>query len=216
MNKLNYTIGVCILWAGLVGCADTTTNMGQGTAIGTGVGAGVGALLGQAIGRNTEGTLIGAGVGAALGGIAGNRLGWYMDNQERELRSLMAASESANIKRSQDIITTTFKGETFFDHNSSVLKAGAHREISRVVSVLSRYPDTRIRVTGHADASGTEVYNQQLSLQRAEAVKYAMINEGVSPGRIFTIGVGESQPVSSLYAVNRRVEIAIIPVGESI
>lgn len=216
MGKLKNTISICILLAGLVGCADTTTNMGQGTAIGTGVGAGVGAILGQAIGRDTEGTLIGAGVGAALGGIAGNRIGWYMDNQERELRTVMAASESTSIRRSQDVLTATFKGETFFDHNSSVLKTGAYKEISRVVSVLNRYPDTRIRVTGHADASGTEEYNQHLSLQRAEAVKNAMINQGVSPGRIFTIGVGESQPVSSLYAMNRRVEIAIFPAGEPI
>lgn len=216
MKKIGNILVILFLLSGLLACADTTSKMGQGTAIGTGVGAGVGGLLGQAIGRNTEGTMIGIGVGAALGGVAGNRFGWYMDNQEQELRSVLAVSELGSIRRNQEVLTTTFKGETFFDHNSSRLKPGGNTEINRVVSVIKRYPDTRIQVTGHADASGVEVYNQQLSLERAESVKSAMVTMGVNPSRINTIGVGESQPVSSDYAMNRRVEIAIIPFEETI
>lgn len=197
----------------LVSCAGLDTNQKQGTAIGAGVGAGVGAVLGQAIGRDTESTLIGAGIGAALGGLAGNQVGLYMDNQEQELRNVMAQSEAASIRRSQDVLIATFKGEAFFDYDSSVLLPGGRREIERVASVLNKYNQTQIEVGGHTDSRGSEQYNQQLSMRRAEAVKNALVQQGVAPQRIHAVGYGESLPVSSNHARNRRVEIVIIPIS---
>lgn len=193
------------------GCAGHN-NQQHGTAVGAGVGAGVGALLGQAIGGDTESTVIGAGIGAALGGIAGNQVGRYMDMQEQELRTAIAASDAASVKRDQDILTATFKGEAFFDFNSASLKPGAYSEISRVSTVLNRYPQTRIRIAGHTDSTGSEEYNYRLSQQRADSVKNALTQRGVDPRRIETTGYGESMPISSNDAMNRRVEIIIIPI----
>lgn len=195
----------------LTGCT-VQNRQQQGTAVGAGVGAGVGAILGQAIGGDTEATLIGAGIGAALGGIAGNQVGRYMDMQEQDLRNAIAASEAASIRREQDILTATFKGEAFFDFNSASIKPGGYTEISRVATVLNKYPHTRIRVAGHTDARGSESYNLQLSQRRANAVKNALTQRGVDPRRIETVGYGESMPISSNPAVNRRVEIVIIPI----
>jgi outer membrane protein OmpA-like peptidoglycan-associated protein len=207
------TILALALALSLSSCASLNTNQKQGTAIGAGVGAGLGAALGQAIGRDHQSTLWGAGIGAALGGLTGNQLGQYMDNQERELRNIMAASEASSIRRSQDVLIATFKGETYFDYNSTILKPGGYQEIARIASVLSRYPDTRIQVAGHTDQKGSEQYNQRLSWQRAEAVKNALVQHGVNLARIQTRGFGESQPISSNYAQNRRVEVTIIPLG---
>jgi len=197
----------------LSSCAGLNTNQKQGTAIGAGVGAGLGAALGQAIGRDHQSTLWGAGIGATLGGITGNQLGQYMDYQEQELRNVMAASEASSIRRSLDVLVATFKGETYFDHNSTVLKPGGHREISRIAAVLNRYPHTTIQVAGHTDQRGSQSYNQQLSWNRAMAVKSALVKQGVNPQRISTVGYGETQPISSSYAQNRRVEVTIIPMG---
>ena len=198
----------------LSSCASLDTNQKQGTAIGAGVGAGVGAILGQAIGHNTDSTLIGAGIGAALGGLAGNQAGLYMDNQERELRNVMASSEAASIRRSQDVLIATFKGETFFEHNSSSLLPGGYNEIARMASVLNKYPQTQIEVGGHTDTTGSEQYNQQLSLRRARAVENALVQQGITPNRIRAIGYGESRPISSSHAMNRRVEVVIIPLTQ--
>lgn len=212
-NIIINSILATLLTLTLSSCAALNTNQKQGTAIGAGVGAGLGAALGQAIGRDQQSTLWGAGIGATLGGLTGNQLGHYMDNQENELRNIMATSEASSIRRSQDILVATFKGETYFAHNSTQLKPGGYQEIARIATVLNKYPDTRIKVAGHTDQRGSEQYNQQLSSRRAEAVKSALVRQGVNPSRIATRGYGESRPISSSYAQNRRVEVTIIPLG---
>ena len=213
MKTILSRIIICLAFAAtLTSCANLNTNQKQGTAIGSGVGAGLGAALGQAIGGDTEATLIGAGIGAVLGGVAGNQIGLYMDNQERDLRNAMASSEAASIRRSQDVLIATFKGEAFFRHDSARLLPGGYRAIARAASVLNKYNQTHIEVAGHTDSTGSEYYNQQLSVRRAESVKNALIQQGVSPSRINAVGYGESHPISSSRAMNRRVEIIIIPV----
>jgi len=186
----------------------------KGTVVGTGVGAAVGAGLGQAIGGNTRSTLAGAAIGGLVGGIAGNQIGAYMDRQEQALRDVAAQSEAMSVRRDQNVITATFKSDVMFDVNSATLKPGAYSEIDRTAAILREYPETRIRVEGHTDQSGSETYNQQLSERRAMAVKSALIQRNVADYRIDAIGYGESMPISSDPAINRRVEIRIIPVEQ--
>jgi outer membrane protein OmpA-like peptidoglycan-associated protein len=211
MKKM-IAIGLCLTMIGiLLGCAGQTREQ-KGTGTGAAVGAGVGAILGQAIGQDTESTLLGAGIGAVLGGIAGNRIGAYMDRQEEELRQATAASEAASIRREQDVLIATFRSGVMFDFDSAKLTPGGQAEIARIATVFNRYPQTMIRVEGHTDTIGSEAYNQRLSEKRANAVRNALIQQGVYEPRITTIGFGESQPISSEHAVNRRVNIVITPI----
>lgn len=205
---------LCVMLA-LSSCASMQTQQEKGTATGAAVGAGLGAILGQAIGGDTAATLWGAGIGAVVGGIAGNQIGAYMDRQEQQLRTMAAQSDALSISRAQDVLTATFKSEVLFDFDSAILKPGAYPELDRVANVLNQYPETAIRVEGHTDASGPESYNQQLSEKRAMAVKNALIQKGVHPARIIAVGYGESIPVSSDPAQNRRVNIVIIPIEKS-
>lgn len=213
MKKTVSTFVILVLSMTLFSCAGATRQQ-KGTAAGAAIGAGIGAGLGQAIGGDTEGTLIGAGIGAVLGGITGNQIAAYMDRQEQALRDAMAESDAVNIQRTQDVLTATFKGDIFFDLDSSTLKPGAYSEIDRVSNVLNNYPQTTIRVEGHTDSTGPEDYNQRLSEKRAEAVKSALIQRGMDPIRIQTVGYGESQPISSNSAMNRRVGIVITPIRQ--
>lgn len=214
MNRWIKLTLILALAAMLTACAGATRQQ-QGTGIGAGVGAGVGAILGQAIGHNTTSTLIGAGIGAALGGIAGNQIGAYMDNQEQELRNAVAQSDAASIRRDHDVLTATFRSDVFFDSGSAQLKPGAYNELNRITDVLNQYPETTIRVEGHTDTRGNDVFNQQLSEHRAEAVRYALAQQGVDPRRIDAVGYGESQPISSSDAMNRRVNIVINPIRQN-
>ncbi|WP_286817396.1 OmpA family protein [Desulfobacter sp. UBA2225] len=214
MKKLIVTGVVIVLSAALFSCATMQTNQERGTAVGAGTGAAVGAILGQVIGRDTKSTLIGAGIGAAIGGLTGNQVGKYMDLQEQELRHAVGASESASIEREQDILRATFKEDAYFDYDSTHLKPGAYSELRRIADILIKYPHSRIEVAGHTDTKGSEEYNQRLSERRAQVVANQLIDNGVSAQRIMAVGYGESRPISSNDAMNRRVEIIIKPVVE--
>ncbi|MDY6848109.1 MAG: OmpA family protein [Geoalkalibacter sp.] len=200
------------------GCAQPPTKTQQGATIGTGVGAAAGAGLGQAIGGDTESTLIGAGIGAVVGGLAGGSIGRYMDKQEAALQQAVAGVEGASIQRQANTIALTFKSDVMFDINSSALKPGAYDEINRVANVLQQYPQTSLTIAGHTDSTGSEEYNLQLSQRRADAVKNALMAQGVSAARMNTIGYGESNPIADNSTehgrqLNRRVEIRIAPLN---
>jgi outer membrane protein OmpA-like peptidoglycan-associated protein len=199
----------------MTGCASMTKTE-EGAVIGTGVGAAVGAGLGQAIGRSTGATLIGAAAGAAAGGLTGGLIGNYMDKQEKAMRDSLAGVEAANVQRNMDTLSVTFKSDVLFSVNSATLHPGAYDEMARVARVLKEYPQTTITVAGYTDSTGGEEHNLKLSQRRAEAVKTALVGQGVDAARITTVGYGASKPIADNSTpegrqLNRRVEILINP-----
>ena len=102
----------------------------------------------------------------------------------------------------------------FFDWDRSNLSAQALNTIKQAADQFKATGNARITATGHADRSGPENYNMALSLRRANAVKDALVREGVPATAISVVGKGESQPlVPTADGVrepqNRRVEIVI-------
>jgi len=221
MSKIKISVFLCCILL-LSGCAapGTATKTQQGSLVGAGGGAVVGAILGQAIGHNTKGTLIGAAIGAALGGAGGYGVGKMMDNQERDMREALATSEAAAVTREGNLLAVTFKGDVTFDTNSTEVRQGLYSEINRVAGVLNQYPQTLIRVEGHTDSVGSDAYNMDLSVRRANSVKNLLVQRGVAAGRIEVIGYGETMPVATNSTeagrqMNRRVEIKIAPQAQS-
>jgi len=209
-----FVIGILlVVIVSLSGCAQwqQATRAQRGTAIGGATGAAAGVAIGKAA-SGTEGAIIGGIAGAIVGGLAGHQIGAYMDRQEQALQQVAAQSEAVSVSRSHAVLTATFKSDILFDFDSAVIKPGGYAELDRVGRVLNEYPQTMLRVEGHTDATGTEAYNQDLSERRALAVKNALIQRGISAARIEAVGYGESMPVSSSAAANRRVNIVITPV----
>ncbi len=105
-------------------------------------------------------------------------------------------------------------GDVLFDTGRSELKPGAGRKLDQLVQFLTEHPDRRVQIDGFTDSVGTDAYNEQLSQNRADAVKSALITRGVSPSRIGTEGYGKAFPVASNTEsggrqMNRRVEVVI-------
>ncbi|MFZ0727559.1 MAG: OmpA family protein [Desulfobacterales bacterium] len=204
----------------LMACAsqNTATKQQTGTAIGAGTGGAIGGVIGGSVarkGHGAEGAIIGGLAGAVLGGLLGNQIGAYMDRQEAALRQAMAAAtaaDEASIQRSEDVLIATFKSDLFFDFDSAALKPGASAELDRVAKVFNDYAKTSIEIQGHTDSSGPQDYNLALSERRANAVRDALVQRGVAPERLTTIGFGESQPISSSAAMNRRVTLVLTPI----
>lgn len=72
-----------------------------------------------------------------------------------------------------------------------------------------------VRLTGHADARGEDLYNLRLSERRASAVSQVFVGAGISPERVTAKGRGEAEPIGAPDdARNRRVEIRLVSGGE--
>jgi outer membrane protein OmpA-like peptidoglycan-associated protein len=107
-----------------------------------------------------------------------------------------------------------------FDFDSSDLSPESQIFLRQLGAVLAGYPDLKLQVRGHTDDVGDPVYNQKLSLRRAESVVRYLSSVGVDPGRLEPIGLGSHQPLVSpdsasfspaLRHQNRRIELAIVP-----
>jgi outer membrane protein OmpA-like peptidoglycan-associated protein len=181
------------------GCATA----GKRTAIGGGAGAAAGAGIGALVG-GWKGAAIGAGVGA----LAGGSVGLYLDKQAKELEQV------AETKRTENGVLVSMKSDILFDTGSAVLKPEAIEQIEKVGDILAKYSDDRVRIEGHADATGTKKTNEELSLRRADAVKRVLTGRGVQEKQVTALGMGSTQPVADNAttagrAKNRRVELHI-------
>jgi len=111
--------------------------------------------------------------------------------------------------------------EEHFDFDKSTLTPVGVAVMERNVLVFKENPDMKVRIAGYASASGTDEYNQKLSERRAKTVQDYLVKEGgIAPGRMTTIGYGETRPAtyepipsdieSKAAKANRRVLFEII------
>ena len=102
----------------------------------------------------------------------------------------------------------------FFDWDRSNLTAQALGTIKQAAQAYQQKGNARITATGHTDTSGSEQYNMALSLRRANAVKDALVREGVPATAISVIGRGQQGLLVQTgpnvrEPQNRRVEIVV-------
>lgn len=203
------------LLASLSGC--TTIQNNPRAAKGAGIGAAGGAATGAAIGAivgGKKGAGQGAAIGAVVGLIGGGLIGSYMDKQAAEMEQVVGRMDS--IERQQEQLTVVMASDVLFATDSATLQPGARPKLGQLADVMIRYPRTVVRVNGHTDSTGTEEYNQNLSVRRARAVADALVSNGVSAGRVSIRGMGETMPVADNgieagRQQNRRVEIVVNP-----
>lgn len=179
------------------------------------IGAGTGALLGVLIGGNDKRA---AAIGAAVGGLAGAGVGRYMDQQEKKLRE-QTAGTGIEVIRQGDEIQLALPADISFPSGQSDVQPGFYAPLNDVAATLNEFPSTAVDVIGHADSQGAEDFNQRLSEQRAQSVQSYLLNQGVTPVRLASIGFGETRPIATNEtaegrARNRRVEIILTPITE--
>ena len=102
----------------------------------------------------------------------------------------------------------------FFDWDKSTLTDRARSIIKEAADNSTHVQYTRIEVNGYTDTSGTPVYNQGLSIRRAQAVAAELVHDGVPQAAITATGYGDTHLLVSTgpgvrEPQNRRVEIII-------
>ncbi len=132
-----------------------------------------------------------------------------------QLRTLVV--EITNLRQTSRGLVVSLS-DVLFDVDKATLKPGAANNIQKVAAVLKQYPDHKIAVEGHTDATGTHDHNQKLSEDRAAAVKAALIAGGVDASKITSTGLAETQPVATNSTAagrqqNRRVEVVVLGAG---
>jgi outer membrane protein OmpA-like peptidoglycan-associated protein len=199
----------------LVGCTTTDPVTGErepnrtanGAIIGAILGAGAGTLAG---GNDRRNAMIGAGIGALTGAAIGN----YMDRTYQNLRERLQGTGVGVERVSQSQIKLIFPADLTFDFDRDSVKGQFVPTLRNTGSVLREYNQTTVDVYGHADNTGTDAYNQDLSERRAMNVASILVQGGVVRERLTARGFGESRPIASNStesgrAQNRRVEVFI-------
>jgi len=129
--------------------------------------------------------------------------------QEKQLKELKELNAQ---KTARGLVITL--GDVLFSVNKAQLKSGGTRNVQKLADFLKQYPQHKVLIEGYTDSTGSDSLNQKLSERRADAVRMALINMGISSDRISTHGYGEAFPVASndtatSRQLNRRVEIIL-------
>lgn len=217
VNKKHLVITTLVTTTLLGGCQTidpyTREEKTSNTVKGAGIGAVAGGIAGALINKKDRGK--GAVIGAAVGAGVGGGIGYYMDQQEAELRRILEGS-GVSVTRMGDTIVLNMPGNITFDTDSAQIKFSFFDVLDSVGLVLEKFNESDIRVSGHTDSTGSREYNQGLSERRASSVTLYLQQRGVDPRRIYSVGYGEDRPIannasSSGRSQNRRVEIEILP-----
>jgi outer membrane protein OmpA-like peptidoglycan-associated protein len=125
------------------------------------------------------------------------------------------AMRSYRFRQTEQGATMTMQEDVLFRTDSAELRPGAIEKLRPLAGYLRANPGVRVAIIGHTDSRGTDAHNQSLSERRAESVRSAFDEMGVTRARFRVEGKGESQPVATNNTpeglrLNRRVEVTLL------
>ena len=202
--------------------------------IGLGTGAAIGAMAGGPVGVL---------LGAAFGGWIGDRfhkervartaseqkadeaharassLEHELRGTEQELTTAHAQLRSERVAHRNEL-EQALAVEVYFRTEESALDGTTEQRLTDLAGLVAPMDGTVIRLAGHTDARGTELFNDQLSAARATSVRDALIHAGMPAERIVVTAAGESESTAveqdaDGMALDRRVEVKIIGLDDA-
>ncbi len=105
----------------------------------------------------------------------------------------------------------------YFDFDKFNIRADMTSNVSADASIANtKASKFAVKLEGNCDEWGSDEYNFALGLKRAEAVKKAIVAEGVDASRVSMVSFGESSPTCTdktkeCWAQNRRVDFKLLP-----
>lgn len=154
-----------------------------------------------------------------VAGARRNRFDWTAHDNAGPLRGHGGwdrhAMRDYHFRQTAQGATLTLQEDVLFRTDSAVLRPGAIEKIRPLADYLSANAGVRVVIVGHTDSRGTDAHNQQLSERRAESVRTAFDDMGVTRARFRVEGHGEGEPVATNATpagmrLNRRVEVTLL------
>ena len=107
------------------------------------------------------------------------------------------------------------KRVVYFDFDRADIRADSQSVVAAHAAFLAKNPSQKVRLEGHADERGSREYNIGLGERRGQAVRRALLLQGVAELQLATVSYGEERPAvagsdEQAYALNRRVEIVYL------
>lgn len=157
-------------------------------------------------------------VGLATGCLAGLGVGLYLDLMHEDMQNQfgqrgITLEKVAGPNGETQMLKVKMDGDINFATGQATLTGAAQTNVSTLSEALAAYPETKVRVIGHTDGTGSRATNDRLSRSRAQTVASGL---GLSGPRIAAVqGVANDQPLPGTsrtgnVAQNRRVEVFIL------
>ncbi len=145
-------------------------------------------------------------------------IGGHFDDRYIKMSSIKNIRVNEGGKKLYDRILAEGKFVTrgiLFDVNKATINGESMGTINKIVKLMNEHPDLNFSIEGHTDSDGEESLNQNLSEDRAAAVKEMLVKLGINSSRLESKGWGESKPSGKNStpegkANNRRVEFVKI------
>lgn len=103
----------------------------------------------------------------------------------------------------------------YFDYNKAEIREEDKAFLNRISYIVNSHTDLRIKVTGNTDSDGSDLFNEELSKKRAQAIIEYLTEKGIKRDRIEIDFKGETNPISDNNSaegkqLNRRVDFQFI------
>jgi peptidoglycan-associated lipoprotein len=104
----------------------------------------------------------------------------------------------------------------YFDFDKSEIKPEFADVVAAHARNLAGHPNLKMKLEGNTDERGTREYNIGLGERRAQAVRRALMLQGVAESQLTTVSFGAERPAAEgddegAWAKNRRVELVYTP-----
>jgi outer membrane protein OmpA-like peptidoglycan-associated protein len=104
--------------------------------------------------------------------------------------------------------------DVLFDSGKYTLRPMAREKLAKISGIVLGYPSLKLAIEGNTDSVGTELFNQELSEQRAAGVRTYLTQQGVPESSTTATGFGKTRPIASNDTSegrqqNRRVELVV-------